>query len=103
MTFYDIDPINLPEDAVYYHNVLVVCVGITPQLWEYENYEEIWYLEYITSPQPTAYCFYVEPELEQEEEDAEIDFEIIIVSNCVVEVCNNEISWYDGAEDNFTV
>lgn len=99
MSFYDIDPNSLPKEAQYYHNVLIVLVGITPQKWDYEEHKEIWSLEEITAPRPTVYCFYSEPELlEQEHDEEEVDFEITIIGHCVVEVCGQEVSWYEGME-----
>ena len=102
MSFYDIDPTTLPKDALYFHNVLLVLVATDPQLWEYEDCDQIWHLNQITSPQPTAYCFYPDSELqEQEDEDGEVsDFEIILVNHAVVEVCGNEVSWYEGVDDD---
>lgn len=32
MSFYKIDPVSLPKQATYYHNVLVICIDITPEL-----------------------------------------------------------------------
>lgn len=102
MSFYDINPISLPKQATYYHNVLMICIGVTPELWPVQNVTDIWYLDQITSARPTAYLFYLEPKLEQEEdEDGELmDFDISIINHCVVEICENSVCWYSTEDEN---
>lgn len=102
MSFYDIDPMTLPAEAIYYHNVLMICVAITPKNWQFDDMDEIWYLDQITSARPTAYIFYPDEDLEEEFDDEgnSIEFEIELISHCVVEVCdNNSVCWYPG-DDN---
>lgn len=99
VTFYDINPMHLPKDAIYFHNVLIIILAVSPQVWEFQE-EQIWYLDQLTSPTPTAYCFYLEPELEEEDQEEETDFELCFIPHSVIEICGNEISWYEGTLDN---
>lgn len=101
MSFYDIDPMALPEGAKYYHNVLIVSIAIPSKDWEFEE-NEIWYLDKITDARPTAYIFYKEPELNDEVDENEepILFEITLVPHCVLEVNeDNSVCWYSTDEN----
>lgn len=100
MSFYDINPDTLPEGAVYYHNVLLVNIGIAPSEWEYD-FENIWYLEEVTTSRPIAFVLYVDKELEEE---WGIKFDITFVPHSVIEVCdNNLVSWYSTQDDDFNL
>lgn len=102
MSFYNIDPMTLPAEAIYYHNVLMICVGIIPENWSFNDTNEIWYLDQVTSARPTAYIFYPDEELEEDIDDEgnPLDFEITLIPHCVVEVCdNNSVRWYSTQSD----
>lgn len=101
MSFYDIDPMTLPADAVYYHNVLMVCIGVAPSNWKLDV-EDTWYLDKLQDARPTACIFYIDEDLEEEtDEDGEpIKFEITFINHCVVEVCSdNSVCWYSTQSD----
>lgn len=97
MNFFDIKPESLPFDGQYYFNILVIVMAVNKEAWtqlvadtDIQGLECIWYTDEITSPQPKAYCIYLEDSLREDEL-----FEISIYPHKVVEISGNDISWYD--------
>lgn len=96
-TFYDLNPDEMPEDATYYHNVYVIAVAVSREMWdsveELQDITCISYLDEVCGPAPCATFIWV---CDEEFED-DVDFEVETYDHSVVEVrADGDICWYDG-------
>lgn len=120
-SFYTIDPSQLPEDAEFYHNVYLVAISVSQEVWneieEWEGLDSVCYMDKLTDPFPKAVVFHIDEnlgekareedleEMELEENELEnlmlqeepYDFIVEEFPHAVVQITSDgEITWYDG-------
>lgn len=94
MSFFDEEPMSLPRDGQYYFNILVVCIGVSPQLMQENGFSDlldIWDIQELTEPRPKIIHIYQDECL-----DEDIEYEMTYFPHCVVEVSPSlGVSWWD--------
>lgn len=114
MLFFDEHPLHLPKDAVYYFNILVICIAVSPEYTDEifpEGVVDLWYCDHLTDPRPYAIHFYAVDDVEEmydEEADDYNDYEITFHPHCVVETDPKlGITWFHmidfDTDDNWRI
>lgn len=91
--FFDESEYDLPKDAQYYFNILVICVAVSPRYAQNifdKDIIDIWDIQQITNPRPNVVHVFVDKHI-----DEDIDFLIECFPHSVVEIDQQKIGFYD--------
>lgn len=92
--FFDMPDKSYPADARYYFNVLLYDIAVRPgdiSLPQLQDMDEVWYLQNITEPRPTAVHIWVD---HNKWRDNDPIYDMEEIPHSVIEVRPNEITWY---------
>ena len=90
MQFDEIPSFALPSDAIYFFNILIICVSLSSYSFLLDkDIETYWDISGLLKPRPYAFYFYKSNDLNETREER-----IELYTNTVVEVRPLEVSWF---------